>query len=145
MFYYLYVVFVFFKQKTAYEVRISDWRSDVCSSDLLGYADGFPEGRSASMQAGSTLTVGPLIFARASSAWSRLHNSTSAGTLALAWCSSFAGGGGHSNKAPASITAVYGERVESPGGEALTVSREVKELMRGNEFEGFRYPKNEER
>src|SRR3546814_5449484 len=26
----------FFKQKTAYEVRISDWSSDVCSSDLLG-------------------------------------------------------------------------------------------------------------
>src|SRR3546814_14910887 len=25
----------FFKQKTAYEVRISDWSSDVCSSDLL--------------------------------------------------------------------------------------------------------------
>src|SRR3546814_2016338 len=28
------VVFFFFKQKTAYEVRISDWSSDVCSSDL---------------------------------------------------------------------------------------------------------------
>src|SRR3546814_7202399 len=27
-------VFFFFKQKTAYEMRISDWRSDVCSSDL---------------------------------------------------------------------------------------------------------------
>src|SRR3546814_9748550 len=27
-------VFVFFKQKTAYEMRISDWSSDVCSSDL---------------------------------------------------------------------------------------------------------------
>src|SRR3546814_16159 len=32
----LYVVFVvFFKQKTAYEMRISDWSSDVCSSDLV--------------------------------------------------------------------------------------------------------------
>src|SRR3546814_5506329 len=31
-----YVVFFFFKQKTAYELRISDWSSDVCSSDLLG-------------------------------------------------------------------------------------------------------------
>src|SRR3546814_6552365 len=29
-----YIVF-FFKQKTAYEMRISDWSSDVCSSDLL--------------------------------------------------------------------------------------------------------------
>src|SRR3546814_3875847 len=30
-----YVMF-FFKQKTAYEMRISDWSSDVCSSDLAG-------------------------------------------------------------------------------------------------------------
>src|SRR3546814_5997009 len=29
------VFFFFFKQKTAYEMRISDWSSDVCSSDLL--------------------------------------------------------------------------------------------------------------
>src|SRR3546814_7823851 len=28
-------LFFFFKQKTAYEMRISDWSSDVCSSDLL--------------------------------------------------------------------------------------------------------------
>src|SRR3546814_6429206 len=28
-------VFFFFKQKTAYEMRISDWSSDVCSSDLM--------------------------------------------------------------------------------------------------------------
>src|SRR3546814_7446918 len=27
--------FFFFKQKTAYELRISDWSSDVCSSDLM--------------------------------------------------------------------------------------------------------------
>src|SRR3546814_20302593 len=30
-------VFFFFKQKTAYEMRISDWSSDVCSSDLEGF------------------------------------------------------------------------------------------------------------
>src|SRR3546814_6161219 len=29
-------LFLFFKQKTAYEMRISDWSSDVCSSDLIG-------------------------------------------------------------------------------------------------------------
>src|SRR3546814_7641899 len=29
------VMFFFFKRKTAYEIRISDWSSDVCSSDLL--------------------------------------------------------------------------------------------------------------
>src|SRR3546814_6284981 len=37
--YYLFFFFVFFfKQKTAYEMRISDWSSDVCSSDLLAGA-----------------------------------------------------------------------------------------------------------
>src|SRR3546814_7366156 len=40
----------FFKQKTAYEMRISDWSSDVCSSDLGrsgrgGRAEGDPAGR----------------------------------------------------------------------------------------------------
>src|SRR3546814_3078796 len=33
------VFFFFFKQKTAYEMRISDWSSDVCSSDLMGESD----------------------------------------------------------------------------------------------------------
>src|SRR3546814_4142230 len=31
-------MFFLFKQKTAYELRISDWSSDVCSSDLVTYA-----------------------------------------------------------------------------------------------------------
>src|SRR3546814_4016312 len=30
----IFAMFFFFKQKTAYEMRISDWSSDVCSSDL---------------------------------------------------------------------------------------------------------------
>src|SRR3546814_8437318 len=30
----VFLIFFFFKQKTAYEMRISDWSSDVCSSDL---------------------------------------------------------------------------------------------------------------
>src|SRR3546814_16586933 len=34
--------FFFFKQKTAYEMRISDWSSDVCSSDLGGKAAAAP-------------------------------------------------------------------------------------------------------
>src|SRR3546814_16215402 len=32
----IFFVFFFFKQETAYEMRISDWSSDVCSSDLDG-------------------------------------------------------------------------------------------------------------
>src|SRR3546814_13637579 len=40
-------MFFFFKQKTAYELRISDWSSDVCSSDLDTYsAGGFPNSAS---------------------------------------------------------------------------------------------------
>src|SRR3546814_4210812 len=31
----MFFLFFFFKQKTAYEMRISDWSSDVCSSDLI--------------------------------------------------------------------------------------------------------------
>src|SRR3546814_3207541 len=33
--YFFLCLFFFFKQKTAYEMRISDWSSDVCSSDLV--------------------------------------------------------------------------------------------------------------
>src|SRR3546814_2864612 len=32
------LIFFFFKQKTAYEMRISDWSADVCSSDLVDFA-----------------------------------------------------------------------------------------------------------
>src|SRR3546814_10250304 len=49
-----FVILFFFKQKTAYEMRISDWSSDVCSSDLfdsmqtkiklLGYAENLVQG-----------------------------------------------------------------------------------------------------
>src|SRR3546814_17925220 len=35
-------MFFFFKQKTAYEMRISDWSSDVCSSDLISREYGMP-------------------------------------------------------------------------------------------------------
>src|SRR3546814_5626279 len=39
-------LFFFFKQKTAYEMRISDWSSDVCSSDLgIAAAERYSHGR----------------------------------------------------------------------------------------------------
>src|SRR3546814_3268223 len=38
-------VFFFFKQKTAYEMRISDWSSDVCSSDLTEAGFSVEDGR----------------------------------------------------------------------------------------------------
>src|SRR3546814_12596603 len=39
-----FVLFFFFKQKTAYEMRISDWSSDVCSSDLAALVSPRPVG-----------------------------------------------------------------------------------------------------
>src|SRR3546814_5792650 len=53
----------FFKQKTAYEMRISDWRSDVCSSDLyvVGPAVGDERG-TALTQAYLTLPAGFRVF-----------------------------------------------------------------------------------
>src|SRR3546814_4974767 len=43
------VIVFFFKQKTAYEMRISDWSSDVCSSDLrlLPVNSGLVDGKQA--------------------------------------------------------------------------------------------------
>src|SRR3546814_6480578 len=40
---YMDFLFLFFKQKTAYERRISDWSSDVCSSDLIRWLSPLPE------------------------------------------------------------------------------------------------------
>src|SRR3546814_9924518 len=45
----------FFKQKTAYEMRISDWSSDVCSSDLK-----VPRGRPPAIERNSQLWVAQL-------------------------------------------------------------------------------------
>src|SRR3546814_7001181 len=51
------VVLCFVKQKTAYEMRISDWMSDVCSSDLVSLVDpatNFP----ANPETGGQLIIG---------------------------------------------------------------------------------------
>src|ERR1051326_9418756 len=40
------IVFFFFKQKTAYEIKECDWSSDVCSSDLIGGVPAMDSGRS---------------------------------------------------------------------------------------------------
>src|SRR3546814_8107171 len=45
LFYFFHSCFFFFKQKTAYEMRISDWSSDVCSSDLFALVADFAEAR----------------------------------------------------------------------------------------------------
>src|SRR3546814_18077442 len=45
----------FFKQKTAYEMRISDWSSDVCSSDLPSL------GRLSPISSKASIRIGPII------------------------------------------------------------------------------------
>src|SRR3546814_6607102 len=47
-------IFFFFKQKTAYEMRISDWSSDVCSSDLPIFAVNIALARDGEVIAGVT-------------------------------------------------------------------------------------------
>src|SRR3546814_20067646 len=62
--------FFFFKQKTAYEMRISDWSSDVCSSDLA--TDQVRHRRSVAVSSGWTTvcqSAGMSGSAAASTAW----------------------------------------------------------------------------
>src|SRR3546814_5151165 len=69
------VYFIFFcKQKTAYEMRISDWSSDVCSSDLIV---GKPTGTS---RDGHVFVSGPTL--------SCLSEGSAGGTRTAAWCTS---------------------------------------------------------
>src|SRR3546814_3686135 len=58
------VYFFFFKQKTAYEMRISDWSSDVCSSDLVVplAAEGSGRVDSVDIHDGQVVEKGQLLF-----------------------------------------------------------------------------------
>src|SRR3546814_5182466 len=53
----------FFKQKTAYEMRISDWSSDVCSSDLNGNPFSFERATGELSMTKSHLLIGAAAFA----------------------------------------------------------------------------------
>src|SRR3546814_9923172 len=70
--------FFFFKQKTAYEMRISDWSSDVCSSDLNMSVNSRPVMaiRTRSQNDGKTDTIGQHValigYARVSTADQKL-------------------------------------------------------------------------
>src|SRR3546814_1943317 len=51
-------MFFFFKQKTAYEMRISDWSSDVCSSDLVAHRGDLRQRRVVDADAVAALQLG---------------------------------------------------------------------------------------
>src|SRR3546814_9866410 len=68
-------MFVFFKQKTAYEMRISDWSSDVCSSDLKTPAAPPVSGAAHSRNA-SSREADPFDSARARTSWIRYMDQT---------------------------------------------------------------------
>src|SRR3546814_11084158 len=57
--------FFFFKQKTAYEMRISDWSSDVCSSDLIAASMLLPPCFRTSAPASTASGCGATIMPRA--------------------------------------------------------------------------------
>src|SRR3546814_6312159 len=62
---YMTYLFFFFKQKTAYEMRISDWSSDVCSSDLsnsIVSASEWPTNTGTRTHVACTLILGSRIF-----------------------------------------------------------------------------------
>src|SRR3546814_958529 len=52
----------FFKQKTAYEMRISDWSSDVCSSDLMTLPEGWALGNGALRLIGAAMVLAGLAY-----------------------------------------------------------------------------------
>src|SRR3546814_4393574 len=57
------LMFFFFKQKTAYERRISDWSSDVCSSDLAARRMATSAGRAGAARVSGRLRAGPALGA----------------------------------------------------------------------------------
>src|SRR3546814_7876596 len=65
----VFTLFFFFKQKTAYEMRISDWSSDVCSSDLALVMIAAPPGRNVASLGTNTAAVSTALTAVTTSSW----------------------------------------------------------------------------
>src|SRR3546814_5767250 len=85
----VFLLFLFFKQKTAYEMRISDWSSDVCSSDLPSPRRSRGEGdrREAVVEGRRRCAIAPPSARRAATSPSqrdREDHSTSTGFAAIA-------------------------------------------------------------
>src|SRR3546814_1485289 len=84
------LTFCFFKQKTAYEMRISDWSSDVCSSDLRLTSSSATKGNSPSKRRSAPCTVatGPITRQPQSSSnsWRSIAIRNSSSTIRIVFC-----------------------------------------------------------
>src|SRR3546814_5547143 len=80
------IFFVFFKQKTAYEMRISDWSSDVCSSDLIKHQLRYKisQNKFCFVRTGETMKLLPLVLATAMTVMSGTPRLVSANRIARA-------------------------------------------------------------
>src|SRR3546814_5536986 len=111
---------LFFKQKTAYDMRISDWSSDVCSSDLIQEISAVPAIR----QAGPGCTS----YSRARGGFNRpmCRSSTPqvVGRARGAACAASAAG----SNCPRSALPAHSRRVPTPRSEEHT--SELQSLMR---------------
>src|SRR3546814_5877828 len=82
-------MFFFFKQKTAYEMRISDWSSDVCSSDLCaasstgvaGADDGVADAATGATEVCAVSVVAQPGSSRARTSTTRCRDLTMAGSV----------------------------------------------------------------
>src|SRR3546814_3264398 len=75
----LLLAFLFFKLKTAYEMRISDWSSDVCSSDLAHCRAGGARNARAAIRRGPPKRRGARACARGASRGERRSEESSVG------------------------------------------------------------------
>src|SRR3546814_2619705 len=82
---YLFVILFFFKQKTAYELRISDWSSDVCSSDLTSELAAACAGKSARRPQQAQSRVRTARRLRFSESCAAATDRTSAPNTKLSW------------------------------------------------------------
>src|SRR3546814_6194748 len=118
--------FFFFKQKTAYEMRISDWSSDVCSSDLPTALARASDGIELYGSGSSWARIDPRTPAIASVAASRQSDHSSpAGVIAFATSSMIASFSVNATRITASITRAI---LKLPRSEEHT--SELQSLMR---------------
>src|SRR3546814_4535120 len=125
----------FFKQKTAYEMRISDWSSDVCSSDL---AEILPRNSDADVQSWSALQDFSRRCANCSSALRPADSSSRVNCARIAASSASRRCSSSLTRARSACTSAAGDDASAPASAAVSVATgrseehtsELQSLMR---------------